>query len=817
MMKSFALRRRLAACGGSLLALSAALAVANVANAADVAAAGAEGAPIGDQEVSEVMVTAVRGKAAEVAPVKSSLNATEPEAVITRKFIEEWAPRVGDFTTSSALAPSMVATPNPNGAGATDGGKISMRGFSDGSFNVTYDGIAWGDTNGPSHHSNSFFPNSTIGGIVIDRGPGGATDLGQANFGGSVNLFSLPFEEQPGIRQTATVGSFATYQGVTTLATGPIRQLHDLNIVMNFMEYETKGYLSNSPSAGFNQFIKLRLPVSDRFSITGLYTRNYDDYNLSDAGGANVLENEAYGTRFALGTDPTLQNYYGYNFTKKETEFAYVRENADFGSGLTAENTSYTYWYSNKTLSGNATTADNTLSAAALSAANMVILNPPALYPNGGSGYPSSAKTAGLPGYLKRNEYRVRGDVLKFSEDFGFGRLTAGVMYEMAQTERSRFDIDLLTGRPDYREKAAIYPGPSGCGSLPMQVAPGKTYNGACQVPLNIAYNEYSGWHQYQPFAQFEWKPTDRLTITPGVKYVHFELYVHAPVEAVSGSLQPSYSAATFTKTLPFLTVNYRINPGWSAYAQYAQGFLVPNIGSFYVSAPGENHVVPQESTNYQLGTVYSQGNLTFDADIYYIDFKHKIQTLTDVATNETYQTNNGGADYYGFEGQATFVLQRGLSLFTNFSSNTATSKGDTVNPGANGHQLASVPYWTAAAGLRYERHGLIRPDDDLIATVVDKGIGPQYANAASGAVGPTGKIRSYSQADLTLTYKRGHYSLEAQVLNLADTNDITTLKGKALLPGSTLPATTVATGGGANVFTYQVGRSFQITAKAAF
>ncbi len=813
-MTEHGFRKRLAASGGSILALVAALAFTHPAAAADAA----PGAPAEDKEVSEITVTALRGKAADVAPVKSSLTATEPEAVITRKFIEEWAPRVGDFTTSAALAPSMVAAPNPNGPGSTDGGKIALRGFQDGQFNVTYDGIAWGDTNGPSHHANSFFPSSTIGGIVIDRGPGSATDLGQANFGGSLNLFSLPFEDHLAVRQTATAASFGTYQGVTTLATGPVQSLHNANIVLNFMEYKTDGYLTHSPSEGFNQFIKVKLPVTDRFSVTALYTRNYDDYNLSDSSAtATVAQTEAYGKRFALGDNPALQNYYGYNFTKKETEFGYVRENADFGHGFTAENTSYTYWYSNKTLSGNATGSDATLGAAALAAADKVILTPAANYPAGGSGYPSGSKVNGLPGYLKRNEYRVRGDVLRFDKDFDFGRATAGVMYEMAQTERSRFDIDLLTGRPDFREKAAVFPGQSGCGDLPAQVAPGKTYNGACQVPLDIAYDEYSGWHQYQPFAQFAWRPTDRLTITPGVKYVHFQLYVHAPVEAVSGSLQPSYTSGVFTKTLPFLTVNYRLNPNWTAYAQYAQGFLVPNIGSFYVTNPQSNKVVPQESTNYQIGTVFNAGKLTFDGDLYYIDFKHKIQTITDLTTNETFETNSGGAIYYGVEGQATYVLPRGLSVFANFSTNTAKGDNDLVNPGNNDHQLASVPYWTGAAGLRLEHHNLIRTDDALIATLSDKLIGPQYATAASGAAQPTGKIHAFSQADLTTTYKLGHYSIEVQVLNLADTQDITSFKGKAYIKGTNLPATTVAEGGAANVFTYQVGRSFQITLKAAF
>ena len=184
-------------------------------------------------EVSAIVVTAPKGRAADVAPVKSSLLATEPQAIISRKEIEEVAPRVGDYTTTAILAPSMTSSPNPNGPGSTDGAKIAMRGFQDGQFNVTYDGIAWGDANGPSHHANSFFPSSTIGGVVIDRGPGDATELGQANFGGQVNLFSLPVEDKLSVRQTATYASYNTWQSVTTLATGPIKELHDANFVFN--------------------------------------------------------------------------------------------------------------------------------------------------------------------------------------------------------------------------------------------------------------------------------------------------------------------------------------------------------------------------------------------------------------------------------------------------------------------------------------------------------------------------------------------------------------------------------------------------------
>ena len=97
--------------------------------ASAAAVSGAQPTKTDAPEVQEVIVTAAKGRAAEAAPVASSLKTGEPQAVITRKFIEEAAPRVGDYTTTAILAPSMATTPNPNGPGATDGAKITLRGF----------------------------------------------------------------------------------------------------------------------------------------------------------------------------------------------------------------------------------------------------------------------------------------------------------------------------------------------------------------------------------------------------------------------------------------------------------------------------------------------------------------------------------------------------------------------------------------------------------------------------------------------------------------------------------------------------------------
>lgn len=768
----------------------------------------ADALPPQEREVDQVVVSAPRNQVTQVAPMRANLNETEPEAIITRKFIEEQAPRVGDFSTIAQFAPSMVSKPNPNGPGLSDGGKITMRGFSDGQYNVTYDGIAWGDTNGPSHHGTAFFPSSTIGGIIIDRGPGNATDLGQANFGGQINLLSLPFEQVHSVGVVATAGSWDTYQGVITLQSGDLAKFHDAHLLANFQAMGTNGYLSYNRAWSNNEMIKGDIALNEKFKLTGLYLHSTGFYNKSDIGDASVAQMEQFGRDFALSNDPKLQNYYGYNWVHKDTNFAYIKLEGDLGNGWGLNDTVYDYDYNNKTESG-----QNNLATAS---ADVVTLTPGATYPAPGKGYATSLQTVGVPAYWKKNQYIVTGNIAKFTKDWSFGQLTFGALYERAKTYRFITDIDAVTGEPDYREKAATLPGPSGV---------------LAQVPLNLQYDEHSGWHQYQLFGQFVWKPTDRLTITPGFKYVHFDLFVNAAAEKLPAGSQPLNTDQVFTKPLPFLTANYRITTNWSAYAQYAQGFLVPNIGNLYVGIQSAN-VVPQESTNYQVGTVFNRGAFSFDADVYYIDFKHKIQSFTDINTGLAYDTNSGGAYYRGVEAEATWAMTRDFTAYGNWSRNQAIGDNDPSNPLYNGHQLTGTPGWTGAIGLRYAHDHVFTADDALIVALDQKWEGGQYVNNAScstvqnGVCVITSKtvltpvlglIKGSSEANLSATYRIGRYSIEGQILNLFDKDSIIVAKGKAYLPNSPLFATSSALGGGANAFEYQVPRNFEITLKAKF
>ena len=108
------------------------------------------------------------GSASAIAPTQASLQATEPQSVITREFIELSVAPTAEYSRIVNIAPSLSGD-SANGPGLSET-KTTMRGFSDDQYNITFDGIPWGDTNNPAHHSTSFFPGAVIGGAVAPVG-----------------------------------------------------------------------------------------------------------------------------------------------------------------------------------------------------------------------------------------------------------------------------------------------------------------------------------------------------------------------------------------------------------------------------------------------------------------------------------------------------------------------------------------------------------------------------------------------------------------------------------------------------------------------
>ncbi|MES2049073.1 MAG: TonB-dependent receptor [Pseudomonadota bacterium] len=615
------------------------------------------------------------------APVQASLTATQPQSIISATFIEQSVTPLADFNAVARIAPSIGGGVSANGPGLSES-KVSLRGFQDGEYNITYDGIPFGDTNDPSHHSTSYFPARIIGGMVIERGPGNASNLGQATFGGSINLYSKELSHEFNFTPYSTFGSWNTRMLGAQIDTGDLSNLKDGKLMFNVSRLTTDGYLSYSGVTEDNYQLKAQLPLGRDTKLTAFSTYNKIHSFTPDKGGVTLAQVEKYGRNYALNNDPTSQNYFGYNYNNKQTDFDYIHLQSNF-SGWTIDNTLYTYAYNNDTYSGqdaSGATANGTKAAA--------------------------AGNKDVPGYNKLNSYRVIGDIFKLTNKMEAGLLRAGLWLEQSNTDRHTFNIDWTLNLPNPKEATA---------------------------PKNVAYDQRSSWKQYQPFVEFEWAAAEAWTITPGVKYVNFQRSLTAPVN--QGTRIATTAQQTYTTTLPFLTANYSLNKNWSAYAQTAKGFLVPDLSMFYVNNPNLSTPKPQTSSNYQLGTVHQSQNLAFDANVYQIDFNNKISSTG--SGNDLVYFNQGGVVYKGIEAAATLYLGSGFSLHLNASQNSAKAK-DT------GLRVAKVPGSTSTAGLLYSANG-------LFGSVIAKTVGEQYAKDGEPAAY---KIAACTTEDLTIGYR---------------------------------------------------------------
>lgn len=727
---------------------------------ADTVDLGTVGGTSGAVAGSTTSIRAEKGTAAAVAPTQANLSATEPQSFISREFIEQSTPPNGNFNTITGIAPSVATTPAVNGPGLADQ-KMSMRGFADGEYNVTFDGIPFGDSNGPTHHSTSYFPSSVIGGMVIERGPGNASNIGYSTYGGSVNILSKAPSQTAGESVYGSLGTWGTQVEGASYESGRMAG-SDATLQLNIQHMQSNGYLTGSGINLNNFTMKYQRPIGDNTLLT-LFASPADvtTYVTDNASGPNAAQIAAFGKNYVMNNNVNSQGYAGYNVQGKTTDMEYVRVQTDWGQGLQSDNQSYTYAYTNNTIAGQDPSVYTPKGDSAMFVTNIgkTKVNLPA---------------GDVPGYLKLNEYRVYGDVLKVTRKINNDLLRMGVWWEFSRTERHNYEADLTLGG--------------------AQLAGSPGYPTGIVTSTNFA-QQYSHWHQYQPFIEYEWAAAPGLTVTPGYKYMMYNMDLGSALN--QKALVPQYYSYNYNASLPFLTVNQRLSDQSSIYAQYATGMELPptfGVGNSNTSAP-----IPQTTTNYQFGYVHKENALTYDADIYYIDMNN-MQQNTGTNANPNFVAAGGGI-YKGIEGEGTYVVGSGFSAYGNFSVNSANYKGSNAsNPLTASFvgEIPNAPNVTSAAGALYN----LGPWN---ASLIFKRIGNQY-NSKLGA-----QLPYIDNTDLNVSYNfkevsslgAKNFKLQFSIFNLTNRQN--------------LVAATGPMGAASTQYQWQAPRSFMLSGKADF
>ncbi|KXW58271.1 TonB-dependent receptor [Ferrovum myxofaciens] len=633
------------------------------------------------------------------APTQGSLTATEPQSVINRNYIENTQTGASTYVDSAAIAPGVWAY-SPNGPGGNENPALTLRSFVDGQYNVTFDGIPFVDGANFTHHVNSYFLAQDTGEVTVDRGPGQASTVGDATYGGTIAVRSNDPLGDPTSTVRSQIGSFNSRLVGFQYDTGVMQNYGDASGFIDYNHYQTDGALTNDNERRGNIFAKFIKPLGENTAITVVAMQNHTYQN--DSPGATAPQIAQYGSHYGLNQNPLSSAYVGYNNDNFTTNFDYIGLQTRFGDWK-IDNKVYTTTYTHDAMNGynpNGTTA--TVQGA---------------YPGGillGGVNPGNQNIAGLTGMTTYTSY---GNILRAIRAMGNDDLNFGLWIERQVRQSWINNVDLSTG---------------GTGSIVN--IPGSA-NGGNQA-------ETSSMNTIQPYVEYVWRPTSKWSFTSGLKFNNFNrTYNSAFDTTVGGAFAYSH---TWAALLPSLDAHYYVSDNWSAYGQAAEGFVAPMLfGSFYNpnqpiqpnTSAGLSYLAPEKTMNYQLGTVFKSGKLTASADVYYITNNNQSQQ-SGVGNLVTIQ-NIGAVHYQGVEGEATYNLGSGFNAYGNYSRNSYTSALPIFNAPSN----------TAALGMLYGR-------DKANASVIAKEIGSRWGGTDIN--GNDTHFGSYTTVNLAAGYDLG-------------------------------------------------------------
>jgi iron complex outermembrane receptor protein len=648
---------------------------------------------------------------------ESNLYTLEPQSLISAQTINNQIAPTADYATIANIAPSIVNI-ETEGPGLSESKMLSMRGFQDGQFNVTYDGIPFGDANGETHHTTSYFPAKVLGGEVIDRGPGTAADIGENTFGGTIGLLSKDPRADEATVLTFSDGSWNTFLGNVEVNTGNLAKLNGASVVMTYQYMSSDGYRSFSYLQRNTYYLKYVQPIAKDTTLT--IVANYNNIKFNNPGAATQAQINAFGRNYGLDANPfdPNENYYAYNYQQKQADFEYISLKSKFAGDFSINDKAYTYYYNNDS---HENPADPVAGASVTKYPGTAYKGPAYVngsvntLPNTGEGQASSTGIINDDdpgGRIKVNAYRAFGDYLALvhGEDSPLEE-QVGIWAEYVRADRYAYLLDYSPAYAAANPQDAMK-----FGFIDPSNSKGSLFNPGYQWQMHV-FNK-----TFQPYADVIWKPLKNLTIEAGVKDSNFTIDLEAPVN--QGTEKPNFSNNTYTNLEPHLSANYTIMPNWSVYAQLAKGIAYPIVtdeenvpndpsdlsktGSSYNPA----NLKEEQTMNYQLGTVFKTDRFNADADVYLIDINNLVSSVVDPndSTNSLFFQSKG-AWLSGVEAEGTYYVGAGLSIYANGSLNRATYKTNAGVPSFNVASLGAfgangVPNSTAALGVVYNHAG---------------------------------------------------------------------------------------------------------------
>jgi iron complex outermembrane receptor protein len=643
--------------------------------------------------------------AAQHAPMDGLLEARSARTEVTPVFVQNFTSPLADFGELVEMAPGTFSI-STNGIGLGQD-KTYFRGFPDGDYDIDFDGVPFYDTNSPTHHTWAFFPDPWTGSVDFDRSPGTASTIGPTPFGGSIHLLSPDLSAAPLIQANVSYGSFNTQLYDLTVNSGAFGGKKS-NMMVDVQHMQSNGFETDNYQVRNAGMLKYTYKFSENNVLTGFSGVVWLDSNTPNNAPTRG-QISTYGYNFLLSSDNNASEL-GSNGTCLSTVTNCLYPlNYKFYTYHVPTDFEYISWTNQW---GHGWQTDFT---------------PYTLSYYNAQYYNNSLTTLNTSSAVdKLNSYRKYGETLTASQVSKYGIFRTGLWYEWATTNRYQIPSDPLN------HVDALLPN----------------------------FHERFYTDSYQPFAEYEYHLTQKLTITAGFKYSYFSQNLTQlqdngktvgclggvlssgtkATETCIGGLPSVNHSAGYNSYLPSADANYHLLSNWSVYAQFGQGTIVPPSSVFDVKG-GNVLTAPKPTgvTTYQGGTVLKLKQVTLNADVYYSKFQNAYTSIPDSNnTSAVDYVTAGDSSTKGFEGEVNVYITHGLSFYANGTAGVAKYISQTV-PNNLGVQVANPNYgfWVANTPSNTEAFGLTYQQKHFDLGIFDKRVGPMWndLSLASGAV----------------------------------------------------------------------------------
>jgi outer membrane receptor protein involved in Fe transport len=357
---------------------------------------------------------------------------------------------------------------------------------------------------------------------------------------------------------------------------------------------------------------------------------------------------------------------------------------------------------------------------------------------------------------------------------------TAGVFFGLNRQENREAEID-----PDFEALNIALFGEDGQALYGYGLLP----NGASYYGVNIAHDR-----QIAGFGQADWKATDRLTLSAGLRVAATRFDFTNSQDGPYNAPGPSAASGAQSETpvTPKFGLSYQVDEATMVYATVAKGYRIGGANAplplaFCGTELAELGLQGSPLT-YSSDAVWSYeagaklrglgGRLKLDASLYYLRWNSIQQNVYLPDCGFTFTANLGQATSKGFD------LDAGLRLDEHWSATLAlgyvsarytTDSGVSTDPAAPvvvraGDSLGGSP-WQVAAGVTYEDEVLGRPVfarvDYQYASRESDGPTQDTATRQYDAAIPVGPAYGFLQLKAGVTV--GDWRLSAYVDNALD------------------------------------------------